>query len=166
MKNKKYFVSALLVTAALVTALSACGKPASTSTNSSEPEPSTSSSVSDSTSSLPASSVASVPSSSSTASSSQPASSAPASNFQPTPSDASGEPVGEQSFTGTISDLAMGEIYITSDEGQTIPFPYTDALTANLSDTRPGTRVTVYYTGKIIGADTSGITILRFVNAK
>lgn len=63
--------------------------------------------------------------------------------------------------TGVISDAAMGVLYVELDGGgQTVGFAYEGADISGLTDSRPGNRVSVTYSGQLDGTDTSNITVL------
>lgn len=82
----------------------------------------------------------------------------------PAPADAPVEaPADEPVYmvTGIIDDAAMSKFYVLTDDGRTIPFPYQEADIDALDDTRPGSPITVYYTGALDGEDASGVTVLR-----
>ena len=81
------------------------------------------------------------------------------------PPSSSTDPNTEYSITGTIDDIAMGKIYLLTDEGLVIPFEYTTADISDWTNSRPGSRITVYYTGVLNGTDTSGIRVTRVVDA-
>ena len=111
----------------------------------------------------PTSSPGPAPASSSHAASSG-GSSAAASSSQ-AESSSSEDPNTEHSITGTIDDVAMGKVYVRTDDGLVIPFEYTSADISGWTNSRPGSRVTVYYTGTLNGNDTSGIQVTRITDA-
>lgn len=67
----------------------------------------------------------------------------------------------EGSVTGVIVSSGMGKFSVELDNGITVDFDYTTADTSALSDSRPGSPVTVYFTGVLEGNDTSGIFVTR-----
>ena len=71
----------------------------------------------------------------------------------------------EHSVTGTIDDVAMGQVFVLLDSGKVVPFDYTTADISNWNDTKPGAKIRVYYTGTFSGTDTSTIKVTRLENA-
>lgn len=65
------------------------------------------------------------------------------------------------SVTGTIYDAAMSHFYVELEDGLVIPFDYSNADLSGLEDSRPGNPITVYFTGTLQGADSSGVTVTK-----
>lgn len=109
--------------------------------------------------------------SSSSAQTSAPASSAPASSVSSSSASSSAatssssQPPVEHSITGTVDDVAMGQVYLLAEDGRVIAFEYTNANISKWTNSKPGATITVYYTGTLNGSDTSGITVTRIEDA-
>lgn len=86
-----------------------------------------------------------------------------ASSAAPVSSTSSANPNVEHSITGTIDDVAMGKVYLKTEEGQVIGFDYTTADISGWEDSKPGAPITVYFKGTLNGNDTSNITVTRIV---
>lgn len=71
---------------------------------------------------------------------------------------------GPHSFTGTIVDAGMGKYLIEVEGGYSLQVAYADADLSGLADSRPGATVVVTYTGRLDGADTSGIKVVSIAN--
>lgn len=71
------------------------------------------------------------------------------------------EPLEEHSITGTIEDVSVGQVFVMLETGQSVAFEYTTADIDDWTDTKPGSKVRVYYTGTLDGNDTSNITVTR-----
>lgn len=140
---KKPFYTIILLTFS-VALLAACGKP-----NSIPPEADTAGNA--------------APSSQAASAASSPSSFAASSSSAAPSSVVSSEPEAQQehSVTGTIDDVAMSKIYLTLEDGRTLPFNYTTADISKWSNTRPGSRATIYYTGNIDGSDTATVVVTR-----
>lgn len=69
------------------------------------------------------------------------------------------------SFVGTIVDAGMGQFLVELDNGVSLTVDYTNADISKLTDSLPGNKVKVTYTGIIDGADTSGMTVISIEQA-
>lgn len=70
------------------------------------------------------------------------------------------EPV-ENSVTGVIEGAGMGRFQVKLEDGLMLEFIHEGADLSGLTDTRPGSPITVYFYGTINGNDTSGVTVTR-----
>lgn len=70
------------------------------------------------------------------------------------------------SFTGELTDMAMNQMWVTLDDKTLIHFVSMDADLSDMGDTRPGGRVTVYYTGSFNGKNEEGIEVVAVVTAE
>jgi len=66
-----------------------------------------------------------------------------------------------QSVTGVIEDAGMGRYYVRLPDDRLVEFVHDGVDQDGLTDTRPGSPITVIFTGTLQGTDTSGITIVR-----
>lgn len=66
-----------------------------------------------------------------------------------------------QSVTGVIEDSGMGRYYVRLPDDRLIEFSHDGVDQDALTDTRPGSPITVTFTGTLQGTDTSGITVVR-----
>lgn len=67
----------------------------------------------------------------------------------------------ETSVTGKIVSASMNTIDITSDAGEALSFTTVDADTSKCNGLVTDSTVTIFYTGKISGTDTSGAVVTR-----
>lgn len=70
------------------------------------------------------------------------------------------------SATGILVEVGMGKLYIETEPGLVVPFSYFEADTSGVTDWSIGARMTVYYTGELVGNDTRSIQVVRVVSAE
>lgn len=69
----------------------------------------------------------------------------------------------EHSVTGIIDSAGMGKYFVELDDGRLVAFHFDGVDISGLTNTLPGSPITVYYYGVLDGADTSRITVTRMV---
>lgn len=148
----------LLVTAL---ALGGCSKDKENATNTSSPTPNIAASSRPTENNTPAASVTDNSTLTGTGTDTNSGTGNPIDPETP-PSTKEGE---SASFTGTIVDAGMGQFLVELDSGVSLTVEYTGADVSGLTDSMPGSKVKVTYTGTIDGADTSGMTVLAIEQA-
>lgn len=71
------------------------------------------------------------------------------------------DPGAEQMLTGVIDGAGMGHMQVLLEDGMVLDITYDDADISELEDTLPGSAIAIYYTGQLVGNDTSAITVTR-----